>query len=151
MQAVTATAIYAGSHKNASATDIAANFIAEAGAAFVGKVAHTGIEPVIQHLGGAENVQRIGAIVAGKVSGIATNTGLAKSGAAAAVAAGFATQAGKLKAYIKKEMANSRLGFAADPGAGDVSGLDQQIAGALFDLLTASYIATAATPEKGGS
>lgn len=70
VQALTATLIHARNKKNRNAQELGTYFIAQAGAAFFGKMAHSGVDDAIA--GGDETVRAIASAAAGKGTGIAT-------------------------------------------------------------------------------
>lgn len=82
IQALTATALSLRDPSKRKPRDVAAKFVAEAGAAFIGKTAHGGMESAAAALGASAKVEAIAALISGKAGGIGTNVALTRSGTA---------------------------------------------------------------------
>ena len=106
IQALTATAISLRDPAKRKPRDVAAKFVAEAGAAFVGKTAHGGMESAAASLGASAKVESIAALLAGKTGGIGTNVGLVRSGTADKAGAWLTERGKRLQRFYK--LAGSR-------------------------------------------
>jgi hypothetical protein len=106
IQALTATAISLIDPSKRKPRDVAAKLVAEAGAAFVGKTAHGGMESAAASLGASAKVESIAALLAGKTGGIGTNVGLVRSGAADKAGAWLTERGKRLQRFYK--LAGSR-------------------------------------------
>jgi hypothetical protein len=145
VQATVATLIHARNpkHTGATAKELATHFIAEAAAAFVGKVSHGSAEGVVAALGGEHEVKMIAAAIAGKGAGLATNITANRSGLAATLAARLGVPAGRLHAILQKALPQnaSHSTDYANPGkAVRLTKADQQ---AIYELTRAGYILAA--------
>jgi hypothetical protein len=134
VQAATATALYAR-HGGKTPGDLAKKFVAEASAAFVGKVAHGGADHAIAALGGGEHAAAIGALFAGKGSGIGTNT---------AVSRWLSRKGKQLQSAMASSDHSDTYTFA---GTADNS-LTKAQQQALYDLTVFAYIKAAIEAEK---
>ena len=123
VQSLTATAIYASKGKRTPG-ELAKKFIAETAAAFVGKMAHTGVDDAL--MGGDDEFREIAALFAGKASGIATNTGVSQ----------FLNKHGS---RLKSALARSSNFSDSDVPAGDATGLTKAELESIWALSIAAY------------
>lgn len=102
IQALTATALSLRDPSKRKPRDVAAKFVAEAGAAFVGKAAHGGMESAAASLGASAKVQGIASLLSGKAGGIGTNVGLTRSGKADKAGQWLTERGKRLQGFYKK-------------------------------------------------
>jgi len=142
VQAGTATALYAiqqkrkGKHQS---LDTAAYFVSQAAAAYLGKSAHHGADHMLQNMGAEHIHQQVGAIVAGKVTGLGTAVGMMQSGLAHTVVDQIVRRGGHELRWLDMALSGGLRKAAA--------GLPDQ-AIALFHDLTQAGIAMAQSHQK---
>jgi hypothetical protein len=143
VQALTATALHAASHKGArNPKDLLTTFVAEAGAAFVGKVAHGSVET----FGGHSSTAALGALLAGKGGGLGTNLALLRSGTANAAATKLVSAGEQLQAFLANNALPKLKRDAMDAQEVNPATLPDTLLDDLYDLLTAAYQIAQATP-----
>ena len=133
VQAIAATLIHARKAENRNPTDLAAKFITEAAAGFIGKSGHSGAHAAMEHIEGSAHAEAFGALIAGKAGGISTAT--AVSGIAHSIAGRLTNQSKALHALVTARVPLSRT----DADSGTTDQLTTQKRSALFDLTMAGW------------
>ena len=102
IQALAATALSLRDPAKRKPKVIASTFVTQAGAAFVGKASHGGMESAATSLGASQKVEGIAALISGKVGGIGTSVGLARSGTSDRAAQWLASRGKVLKSFYAR-------------------------------------------------
>lgn len=147
VQALTATALHLRNPEHRNGVEVATKFVAEAAAAFAGKVAHGTVDQAVASYGASERVKQLSAIAAGKITGITTNVAANKSGIAGAIAgtAVFAVSRAEVGRRLKEQGQKVKDFLADRRGDSDIhldrdSRIPGDVAEALFDLTFVGYL-----------
>jgi hypothetical protein len=136
MQALAATAISMAKPENRQPRKIAAAFVTEAAAAFVGKSAHGGMDTAMESIAASERTRMISAMLAGKLSGLGTAIGVQNTGASKVVADLIVSHGRTIGKRILAEMPRTY-----DPTRRtDEADSREEFMGAVLDLTAISFI-----------
>ena len=120
VQAGTATALYVAQRRNkgkpANTQEIGSQFVKQVAAAYLGKYAHHGTEWALENLGVKHIHQQVGAMLAGKITGIKTGQDVARMHLDSRVTMAALGLAGNSAKLVAKHMASGGMMFKSADG-----------------------------------